>query len=183
MKKLAAFSLSLSIATLLFTLTAIVCLGLTYISDKKSLSAPSSEASVSTDTKQSITVLVVYKDEQNCFLSRLFLDLNNGRCHGETLDYEDFDKNHSKFIITGKDFFIKIADRYGGLVYNEDNGAISLLTGKQAVSVLDAELFTEFCVQLCSTASNDSLYDLFVLLADNTENNLNYPDFYNAIDP
>lgn len=86
-------------------------------------------------------------------------------------------KDTQYYIKFNAESFAKIADRTGGLVYNED-GREFLLTGSQAAGMMNGAYFAEACETLLENAMKKDAVQEFIFAANTTVNNLSYPAFY-----
>lgn len=84
---------------------------------------------------------------------------------------------HAMFIKFDEESFAKTTDRLNGVVYNKKDKQL-LLTGSQAVEVVDNETFHYFCEQLLQKAFEGNAEQEFLFVANRTENSLSYPKFY-----
>ncbi len=183
MKKMAVFALSLGGSLLLFLTVAVICVAIWFLRlPDTPETANHSEIKVSQNTNE-YEVLAVYRDDHRLLAACVFLDATDKSVWTETVELSDFseiDRNSKNIFIFNQNIFAEIADRCGGLVYNNYGGGV-LLTGAQAVDVLDGVYFAEFCRQIFQKALNTDTVKFFSYLANNTENNFSFPELYDAL--
>ena len=203
MKEIFRFSLILG-AILIVLIIAFIIGSAVVISTRVENAAPNTSPATDTNSADpndnSCEILIIF-DGDDCFISQLNITDNgelqfsapfsNGRI-GDLSLKEYMAKStpdeavtaicgsSAHFIKISPKKFTEITDRYGGLVYNEGNGREVMLTGAQALTVLNSNTFTDFVMQITAKARNRNLYDLFLFICNNTENNLSYINFYDA---
>lgn len=202
MKKIYWFALSLGTAFLVFCAAAFLCLFLSTLDDEEKVNLQN-EIVVDEKEPLSLKLLIIFTDSEPIPAAKLTVTPKNGTYTAETVSLESvFDRSAAEtidsegtypfigrclkqagsgvdgFILLDSRNFIKIADRCDGMVYNDVTGSEVLLTGGQALSLLDSHNFTNFCAQAAEYALNGGMYTLFSYLADNTINNLSYPALY-----
>ncbi len=202
MRKLFRFSVISGAALFLFVIVSVILAAVILSARAKNTAPDTSSAAASTNqpAKKEISreILIVF-DGEDCFMSQLNITpdgelqfstpFSNGRIGNLTLkEYlaentpdevvRSICGSSARFIKIPPKIFTEITDRYGGLVYNEGNGREVMLTGAQVLTVLNDTTFTDFVVQIVSKAQSRSLYDLFLYVSNNTENNLSYIAFY-----
>lgn len=202
MKKIFWFSI-ISGATLVVLIIAFVMSLAIILSARVENTAPdisSATASTAQPAPKDISreILLIF-DGDDCFMSQLNVT-NDGELQFSTLFpngrigdlslKEYIDKNtpdeavasicgkSAHFIKISPKNFTEITDRYGGLVYNEGNGREVMLTGAQGLTALNGATFTDFVVQIVSKVQSRDLYDLFLYVSNNTQNNLSYITFH-----
>lgn len=85
------------------------------------------------------------------------------------------------FIKISPKNFEKLADRTGGLVYNDSQGNEILLTAVQATEVLNPKAFESFCAQIAKSSLEKDLVSEFFFAVNLCENNFSYPLFYRRL--
>lgn len=93
---------------------------------------------------------------------------------------EAYGINVEYFIKFDSESFAKTADRMNGVVYN-DNGSARLLTGGQAVQLLNSELLAQSCSQFWDTAAGKNAIEEFFFLTETTEHNLSIKSVYELL--
>lgn len=204
MKKIFWFAVSFGAALLLFCAVALICILLSAVNSDREPEIADNPITVKAST-ESLDLLAVYRNEDSVFACKLDITPHNSavkattvdlseifnREPAEVLDYEGFypfigkcfkilEEKDCKFVMINRENFIKITDICGGIVYNTNMGTESLLTGVQADRVLTSDSFTQICSQVAETALNGEMHKIFSYLADNTKNNLSYPEIYSA---
>lgn len=203
-KKIFWFAVSLGTALLLFCAVAFACILLSAVSSDREPEKSDKPITVKA-SEQPLNLLAVYRNEESVFACRLDIKLydnsvrtvtvdlakNLNRDPAEALDSEGLypfigkclealGESNCRFVVINRENFIKITDICGGMVYNTNTGAENLMTGVQADSILTPDSFTLFCSQVAETALDGEMQKIFSYLADNTQNNLSYPELYSA---
>lgn len=194
MKKFAIFAVATAAAFLLFLLAAAVAVAVSL--SLKADSPDEIEPETLKQPSQTVLLLAVLHESDRTFASLLELDPDsktaeasvvtppeNAAEHGVyslvgTLKAQ-IDQKTVKYTVFDNEIFAEIADRCGGLVYNVNGTAPTLLTGGQAEQMLDPALFSRFCRDIAEYFLKNDVRKGFELIADTAVNDLSYPDFYN----
>ncbi len=183
MRKFAMLAVVIECSFVLFLTVAAVIILASAASRDNGSSLPSDVISAD-DRTTNVTVLSILNCGEKQYAAKITLPLPHGTVSAEPISAErltEIDTKRQKYIIFDEKIFEEITDRYGGLVYNESGIGEVLLTGGQAVGRLGPISFCDFCEQIAQAALDRDISSLFFYLADNTENNLNYPHFYDAL--
>lgn len=199
MKMVLRFALSLGIALAFFCSLAVLILFILNSNKKSETSENASKASVTNGTSRYVgfTAVLLSDPISAC---RITLDLDSGLATAEDIDLKatlggdsttssvdglypmlgrltENAPDFERYIAVGEEIFAKITDRVGGIVYNK-NGTDILLTGMQAANLSKNGEFAVLCRSLAEAAMNYGLYDCFKFVANNSVNNLSYPNAY-----
>lgn len=92
-------------------------------------------------------------------------------------------KSIKKYLIFNKKSFVKIADRFGGILYNKNDNEPVILSGISATDHLSEDGFFESAVlylvnSFVGHSSGNGVTSDFLFLYSNCTTNLSYPDFY-----
>ncbi len=198
LKKFAVFAASVGGALVLFLTAAVISVTVSMYSESNhgSTISDTTDSADAVQNGATVNVTAVYYNEEKLLAAEVEICLSEGSAKAELVNTEAFhkalgqakllecaniDPKRQNFVILDEKIFSEIADRYGGLVYNESGVGEVLLTGHQANARLDGVSFSNFCEQIVENACRNDVRYLFSYLADNTVNNLSYPKFYNAL--
>ena len=199
MRKIFWFSIISGATLFLFIVVSVILAAVILSARTESSALDTASATDPTHQRENSQEVLLIFDGEDCFMSQLNITPDgelqfstpffNGKIGERTLkEYltentpdeivETVCGKSARFVKISPKNFTEITDRYGGLVYNESNGREVMLTGAQALTVLNNATFTDFVVQIVSKARSRNFYDFFLYVSNNTENNLSYIALY-----
>ncbi len=201
-KKQLSFTISFFIAFILFAITFLTILFFPFINNKNSKTAPDP---LYENTIHNFRTIAIFIDDTHLFGSTVTInpatlevttnEINlhknsNNKNYLEIFDNEGLfplvsavkstipDSNEYNFVIFNTENFSKIADIIGGLVYNEGDGQLRLLTAIQAIEIMSSRLFNDFCCQAAEKLLYLGSTKAYYTIQNFCPNDICYPDIY-----
>lgn len=202
MKKLCYFALSFGLALIIFCLLSLCIVALSVYKDLNSDGDSAKVKDTPSVIETPLSVTVILLDEAEFYAADLTIFAKQKKATAKAIDVSHVDSEkyfisqniyslkkeisaignqNAKFICVNKNLFSIIADRCRGLVYNISDDNVILLTGKQALELLDNKNFSNFCEQIAQHVLTYDFLENFQYISNSTNNNLSYPELYNAI--
>ncbi len=205
MRKIIWFSLSLGLSFVVFAIVAVLCVFLSGIGRAEE----KTENESTPDSRFVLDVMVLFVDEptDRYLASVLCFDINSETVLAKTVDCSAIRRGKTlaeiyktegiypfasacaevagdiklPFVKLNSNTFVIIADRLTKMVYNNKNNEQILLTSRQAEAQLNAENFSDFCIQVATAVFERGLQEEFLFVASVTENDLSYPRLHSKL--